>query len=217
MLRTTPLHFLAIALALVVTQPGAPRAGDGDQLAQISGDPNQPRRHFRVRRPAKLAPEEAESIYRGLIDDLIAAYAPAEHPAAGDYRNWPRYNTAPYLSVTHGNVYINNYANETAEAYGRFEEAGPLPVGAVVAKDSFIAERSGEIRPGPLFMMEKMGEGFSYVSGDWRYIMIMPDGVLFGETHGEDAERVEYCIGCHLAVEDQDHLFFVPSPFRAGE
>ncbi len=217
MLRTTPLHFLAIALALVVTQPGAPRAGDGDQLAQISGDPNQPRRHFRVRRPAKLAPEEAESIYRGLIDELIAGYAAAEHPAARDYRNWPRYNTAPYLSVTHGNVYINNYANETAEAYGRFEEAGRLPVGAVVAKDSFIAERSGEIRPGPLFLMEKMGKGFNYVSGDWRYIMIMPDGVLFGETYGEDAERVEYCIACHLAVEDQDHLFFVPSPFRTGE
>ncbi len=217
MLRTTPLHFLAIALALVVTQPGAPRAGDGDQLAQISGDPNQPRRHFRVRRPAKLAPGEAESIYRGLIDDLIAGYAAAEHPAARDYRNWPRYNTAPYLSVTHGNVYINNYANETAEAYGRFEEAGPLPVVAVVAKDSFIAERSGEIRPGPLFLMEKMGKGFNYVSGDWRYIMIMPDGVLFGETYGEDAERVEYCIACHLAVEDQDHLFFVPSPFRTGE
>ena len=217
MLRTTPLHFLAIALALVVTQPGAPRAGDGDQLAQISGDPNQPRRHFRVRRPAKLAPEEAESIYQGLIDDLIAGYAAAEHPAARDYRNWPRYNTAPYLSVTHGNVYINNYANETAEAYGRFEESGRLPVGAVVAKDSFIAERSGEIRPGPLFLMEKMGKGFNYVSGDWRYIMIMPDGVLFGETYGEDAERVEYCIGCHLAVEDQDYLFFVPSPFRTGE
>jgi hypothetical protein len=217
MLRTTPLHFLAIALALVVTQPGAPRAGDGDQLAQISGDPNQPRRHFRVRRPAKLAPGEAESIYRGLIDDLIAGYAAAEHPAARHYRNWRRYNTAPYLSVTHGNVYINNYANETAEAYGRFEEAGRLPVGAVVAKDSFIAERSGEIRPGPLFVMEKMGKGFNYVSGDWRYTMIMPDGVLFGETRGEDAERVEYCIGCHLAVEDQDHLFFVPSPFRTGE
>ena len=217
MLRTTPLHFLAIALALVVTQPGAPRAGDGDQLAQISGDPNQPRRHFRVRRPAKLAPEEAESIYRGLIDELIAGYAAAEHPAARDYRSWPRYNTAPYLSVTHGNLYINNYANETAEAYGRFEKAGRLPVGAILAKNSFIAERSGEIRPGPLFLMEKMGEGFNYVSGDWRYIMIMPDGVLFGETYGEDAERVEYCIGCHLAVEDQDHLFFVPSPFRTGE
>jgi hypothetical protein len=215
--RSTPFIVLALTLALLATPPAAVQAGDGDQLAQISGDPNQPRRHFRVRRPAKLAPEEAESIYQGLIDDLIAGYAAAEHPAARDYRNWPRYNTAPYLSVTHGNVYINNYANETAEAYGRFEESGRLPVGAVVAKDSFIAERSGEIRPGPLFLMEKMGKGFNYVSGDWRYIMIMPDGVLFGETYGEDAERVEYCIACHLAVEDQDHLFFVPSPFRTGE
>jgi hypothetical protein len=213
-LRNTPFIILAAALALFATPPAAVRAGDGEQLAEISGDPNQPRRHFRVRRPAKLAPEAAESIYRGLIDDLVAGYAAAEHPAATDYRNWPRYNTAPYLSVTHGNVYINNYANAAAEAYGRFEDAGRLPVGAMVAKDSFIAERSGEIRPGPLFLMEKMGERFNYVSGDWRYTMIMPDGVLFGETLGDDAERVEYCIGCHLAVESQDHLFFVPSQFR---
>ncbi len=217
MLRSTPFIVLAMALALLATPTGAVQAGDGEQLALISGDPNQPRRHFRVRRPVKLAPEEAESIYRGLIDELIAGYAAAEHPAARDYRNWPRYNTTPYLSVTHGNVYLNNYANEAAEAYGRFEKGGRLPVGAILAKDSFVAERSGEIRPGPLFLMEKMGEGFNYVSGDWRHIMIMPDGVLFGETHGEDAERVEYCIGCHLAAERHDHLFFVPARFRAGD
>jgi hypothetical protein len=42
----------------------------------------------------------------------------------------------------------------------------------------------------------------------------MPDGSFFGETNGENAERVEFCIGCHLAREKYDHLYFVPSKFR---
>jgi len=70
------------------------------------------------------------------------------------------------------------------------------------------------VAPGPLFLMEKMPAGFNYVSGDWRYTMIMPDGRIFGVTKGENAERVEYCITCHLAREDNDHLFFVPEAFR---
>ncbi len=63
--------------------------------------------------------------------------------------------------------------------------------------------------------MEKMAAGFSDDTGDWRYTMIMPDGSLFGVTKGEGAERVEYCIGCHLARERYDHLYFPPEEYRA--
>jgi hypothetical protein len=190
--------FIAILLVSVLSTP-ALRAGESLQIAQISGDPDKPRRHFRVRRPARLDSTEAEEIYQDLV-----------------YRAWRRYNTAPYLSATHGNLYINNYVNEAGRAYGRFEDAGTLPVGAIIAKDSFIVERSGEVRPGPLFVMEKMPKGFNYVSSDWRYIQINPDGEFFGETHGEGDERVAFCIGCHLAVEQQDHLFFIPGPYRVA-
>ena len=62
--------------------------------------------------------------------------------------------------------------------------------------------------------MEKMGTDFNYTSGDWKYSLIGPDGTLWGETGGEGAERVAYCIDCHLAVAEQDHLFFVPHIFR---
>ncbi len=43
----------------------------------------------------------------------------------------------------------------------------------------------------------------------------MPHGSLFGETLGENAERVDYCIGCHLAasVQGHDHIFLVPPEF----
>ena len=73
----------------------------------------------------------------------------------------------------------------------------------------------GEVLPAPLFVMEKMSANFSYVSGDWRYTMIMPDGSVFGTTKGENSDRVDFCIGCHLAVENQDHLYFVPKSIRA--
>ena len=53
-----------------------------------------------------------------------------------------------------------------------------------------------------------------YVTGDWKYTEILPDGTLLGETNGEDAERVEYCIACHLAAEKQDHLYFIPKKYR---
>ena len=62
--------------------------------------------------------------------------------------------------------------------------------------------------------MEKMAKGFDPESGDWRYTMIMPDGSVFGTTNGENGDKVAYCIGCHAAVADNDHLFFVPDEFR---
>jgi len=88
-----------------------------------------------------------------------------------------------------------------------------MPVGAVLAKDSFAAA-AGEIFPGPLFLMKKMPTDFSNASGACRYTMVMPDGAIFGVTKGEGAERVEYCIGWHLACERSDHLSFPLEDYR---
>ncbi len=183
----------------------------------ISGDPEAPRRHFRVKDPAQLDKAEAGRIYDELAADMAAAYASSGVPAAQDYQAWLSANTAPYRSATHGRRYVNNYVNDTAKAYLAYEDAGRLPVGSVLAKDSFTVTATGVIEPGPLFTMEKMPDGFSYVSGDWRYGMIMPDGTLFGETNGKGSERVKYCITCHLAQEAFDHLFFVPEDYRVVE
>jgi len=177
-------------------------------------DPSRPRRHFRVKDAIRLSGGKAERIYLEHKRDMAQRYRLSKLPAAGKYQKWRRYNQVPYPSAAHGNRYLNNYANETAAAYGRFEKAGRLPVGSVIAKDSFAVSRSGVLQPGPLFLMEKMPDGFNYVSGDWRHTMIMPDGSLFGTTKGEGAERVEFCISCHLAVERQDHLFFIPKRYR---
>ena len=210
------ISVLVVVLGLVGTLAAATDQPEPAtiQLAQISGDPKEPRRHFRVRDPADLDAAEAEAVYRELKDDMAGIYALSGDAIAAAYQDWPRYSSVPYLSKTHGQRYVSNYGNRLAADYGRFEDAGAFPVGAVLAKDSFAATAAGAIFPGPLFLMEKMQPGFSNASGDWRYTMIMPDGAIFGMTKGEGAERVEYCIGCHLARERYDHLYFPPEGYR---
>ena len=187
---------------------------EAQQSDQPAIDFAHPTRHFRVPNPARLSDADALSIYDRIRDDMMAAYRLSRDPVATQFQRWRRYNRVPYLSATHGDRYINNYANAEAEAYGR-EGAGPMPAGAVLAKDSFTVTRQGDVFTGPLFIMEKMPPGFSAAARDWRYTMIMPDGSLFGMTKGQGSERVEFCVTCHATAGDEaDHLFFVPEQYR---
>ena len=215
-----PQSLVILALALGLAGGGAD-AGPSNaidqpvtQEAAISGDPDKPRRHFRVRDPARLDPADAERIFRDMARDLADIYSLSGDVVAGEYQKWRRYNSSPYLSVTHGQHYVNNYANQLAGDYGRYEQSGSFPPGAILAKDSVAVTKAGGVFAGPLFLMEKMASGFNQATGDWRYTMIMPDGSLFGVTNGENSERVEYCIGCHRARESFDHLYFPPRKFR---
>jgi hypothetical protein len=198
----------AILMAVLSLPIGsAPGQDDSTVLTRPTG-------HFRVDRPADLSPRSAETLYQNIRSDMASAYALAQLPKLRDYVSWRRFNKAPYRSSTHGARFVNNYANKLGRAYGAFENAGEMPVGAVVVKDSFSATVDGEIFAGPLFVMEKMEPGFNTASSDWRYAMIMPDGSLFGETGGANAESVEFCIACHSTREAYDNLFFLPQAFR---
>lgn len=212
---------LAVLVAAFSISPGQAQtaaageeAAGGQQVQRFSGPPERPRRHFRISDPADLSATEAQHIYNGLREDLGRRYERSGDPTAAAYQTWRRFNTAPYRSLTHGRRYVSNYANDLARDYGAAEEAGDFPVGAIIAKDSFVMTGDGEIQPGPLFVMEKMPAGFNYVSGDWRYTLVTAAGEVAGRTLGPGAERVEFCIACHLAQEAQDHLYFVPPAFR---
>ncbi len=215
--RLPEIFYAFLVLAPVLAVPASVIVQSGDaEMSKISGDPAAPRRHFRLVDPAKLPPQRASEIYAIVRQALQGGYSRSGSATAASYQGWRRMNTAPYLSATHGNHYLNNYVNEIgAAACGRFEKAGKLPVGTIIAKDSFSMTRSGEILLGGLFVMEKMPSGFNYVSGDWKYTFFQADGTLFGETNGTGSKRVEYCIACHLARESQDHLWFLPKAYRA--
>jgi hypothetical protein len=203
------LVFVLASAGLILRGPAA--AQDGSDAMEVEA----PTGHIALDNPADLPDERAEAVYQSILKGMIDGYRMSDDPTAEDYGSWRRFNRAPYRSAQHGERFVNNYANGIGKGYGRFEAVGRLPVGAILVKDSFTVTEDGEVFAGALFLMEKMPQGFNSPSRDWRYSMIMPDGALLGETGGEGADAVEFCITCHeLAGDSLDHLFLIPEDYR---
>jgi hypothetical protein len=131
---------------------------------------------------------------------MVKSYGKSDNTVALEFASYRLYSNQPYVSDTHGGRLVMNYANETGKAYGAYENAGTFPSGSKLAKPSFMVKGNGRASLGPLFIMEKMAAGFNADSDDWRYVMIMPNGSIFGTTNGKGSDKVEFCIGCHQSV-----------------
>ncbi|MGF1624009.1 MAG: hypothetical protein ACFCVH_03930 [Alphaproteobacteria bacterium] len=195
--------------------PRLREAAEANPDAAAGGSPCNPCNPCAGGAVIELTPEEAAEAYACARELLQEAYRVSGDPVADAYADWDLYNTAPYLSALHGSRYVNNYGNAPAESYGDWEDGGPMPVGAILAKDSFVVGGDGTVGLGPLFLMEKMDAGFHPDSDDWKYSMILPDGNLFGVTNGVNSNAVEFCAGCHV-VAPVDHMYFLPPEFRVG-
>ena len=182
--------------------------------AQQSTTGATPKRHLKIERPAHLSKADAVAIYDNIADQLARGYAASDNPAARNYRKWRVYNSAPYRSATHGNRYVNNFGNPKAAQYAKMDKTVRMPEGAILAKNSFTVTADGDVFGAPLFLMEKLHAGASQKTNDWRYVMLLPDGSLFGDSAGEGADKVAFCHGCHRSVADRDNLFFVPKKYR---
>ncbi len=157
----------------------------------------------------------AEAVYQAIRGQIRDNYAASYDPVVLAYQSWKRYNKTPYRSSNHGERFVNHYANDEAAGYGKFGALEPLPPGAIIIKDSFTVTRNGSVMTGPLFMMEKMAAGFAPAGGNWRYLMLRPDGSLVGMTGGADSKKVGFCADCHKAVgAKHDFLFFMPREAR---
>lgn len=168
--------------------------------------------HPRLDAPADLTRDAAIDAYESIVDRMEMLYALSGDATATHYRRWHRYNDAPYRSQTHGNRWVNNYANLIARraGYGRMAEGERMPPGGILAKDSLTVTSVGGRFPGALFIMEKLPSGASPATADWRYAMIMPDGSFFGDTLTETNANVAFCHDCHQQRAAHDHLFFLP-------
>ncbi|MDP6872070.1 MAG: cytochrome P460 family protein [Alphaproteobacteria bacterium] len=173
--------------------------------------------HLRLGDPGALPPAKAQAIYQSVQGAMADGYAPSRDPIAKNYPRWRRFNSAPYLSATHGNRYANNFANEKAvkAGYGRLQPGQTMPPGSVVVKDSYTVTKEGEVFPGALFFMQKLAPGRSADTGDWRFVQILPDGSYIGDTTGDSPEDVMFCFTCHKAMADVDYLFFLPEAYRS--
>ena len=181
----------------------------------LADDPPDPIEHFEIQDPADLTQGGALEAYRGLAAQMLEGYSQSGVPSAAEYQSWKRFNSAPYLSHGHGNRFLNNYGNTTAKDYLDLEEGDQMPMGSILAKDSFTVTKTGETFAGALFLMEKLPRGTNPDTADWRYMMIMPDGSLFGDTLGASPDKMDFCHSCHEIAEADDYLYFIPEEFRA--
>lgn len=173
--------------------------------------------HVTIENPADLSHSEANKIYDKLSKRLADAFALAGVAEIEDYQSWKRYNSAPYLSATHGQRFVNNFGNSKATDYGKLSKGEAYPEGTVFAKDSITVIDDERTYPGAMFVMEKLAEGAHPETADWRYVMVLPDGTTFGDTTGSKPKLVRYCHACHVSKAADDYVFFVPEDYRLEE
>ena len=161
--------------------------------------------------PPELSDSEAIAAYQCARPHMVQAYRKSGHPVGAEYSSWDRFSKVSYPADAHGARFMNNYANTTASPeYSKWESAGDMPSGSVMAKDSFIVGEDGKISIGPLFIMSKAPKGSKPATRDWQYNMIMPDGKV-----RVDASLQKFCNDCHhRAGPEDDYLMFLPLPYR---
>ena len=167
---------------------------------------------------AKLVEDEAEVAHQCLDEAMREGYGKSDNRNAQEYLDWARISTAPYLSRAHHNRYAHHFANDIArEHYQRFEGAGTLPVGSVIAKDSFVVSKKGRVVVSALSIMEKKQPGYNPDVGDWHFMLVLPDGRIFGDSEDSKDFAIKFCNECHQSAgPEQDYLYFMPKRYRSS-
>ena len=168
------------------------------------------------KKKADITAEDAQALYDCIQASLLEGYSKASDvPGVSDYRNWKLVTTAPLVSATHGKMFVNHWVSpDAADLYTRWEdmEGQKFPVGTIFAKESFRVDKKGEVKRGPLFLMEKVAADAA--PDGWVYTRLFPNG-KYQRTNGPKSEKMVFCHDCHAAViEDQDAAFFPPEEYR---
>ncbi len=119
----------------------------------------------------------------------------------GQYRTWDPVSTLPANPGVHSNRFLFSYVNQIGSAtYKQYAEGVSMPVGTVIAKESFTITSKGKAKKGPLFFMEKVAPGTSPKTNDWFYTMV--------NANGKPAviNVFKACNECHSGFEDTDFL-----------
>jgi len=131
---------------------------------------------------------------------------PVAEAAFKEYRTWKKVNTEPVLSASHGNRYVITYLNKVAEPSG-LQGNFPFSKGAVLAKESFEAKDAKPGPHGPLFIMEKRGEGYDRAHENWHYAVVNPNGAVSLSGSGHERSPTQFCSACHAMAKANDYVF----------
>jgi len=112
----------------------------------------------------------------------------------------------------HGNRFLKTFANDIAfEDYVKYRDEGgfSMPVGSILAKESWKVNKKGKPALGPLLIMTKVAPGEASKYGDWLYSGVNGKGKNFKVSQ-------KFCHDCHGAYEDQDFLGYPAEEVRLG-
>ena len=158
--------------------------------------------------PWALDGAEVSALYDCIEADMAARYATAEEPVASAYRGWTVTATRPAIAGSHGERFLQTFANDVAaETYLAFSYAGDveMPVGSVLAKESFKvssrADTKGQVSVGPLFLMTQVGAEQAPETDGWLYGGILPNGKPMGFEQA-------FCHDCHAGAASGDAVFY---------
>ena len=158
-----------------------------------------------------LSEEQIVEVYDCIRDDLRKGYAKGDNAWAKEYFNWGATATRPAAPGVHGGRFMMTFVNEVGHAeYIKFSderEDDPLPVGTIVAKESYKVNKKKAVRKGPLFFMEKVAAGTADEYGNWVYSVVQPNG-----KPGKISQK--FCHDCHGAYSDQDALGYPDEDVR---
>ncbi|SDT94321.1 cytochrome P460 family protein [Stappia sp. ES.058] len=146
----------------------------------------------------ELTLQEAAQVYHCLEKELHAGYVQGDKrwiPSdfVTGYRGWKAASDFPAAPGFHGKRFLVTFVNPVGEAeYMQFKEENvTMPVGSVLAKESFTINDDGKVSKGPLFLMQKVAEGTSPATADWYYMAVMPGGAPMA------VDVVSACSECH--------------------
>ena len=136
--------------------------------------------------------------------DPESVFGPLEIGA--DYASYRKLTDEPFLSLDHGNRWVDVYVNEIgADAY---EPPAEVPVGTVIVKTSVLDDGNGApgTVAGPIFVMEKRAAGYAPDDGDWWYAIHWAappkDAKMPGPIYWRGkSPRVDYCADCHSSYD----------------
>ncbi|MBE9475537.1 MAG: cytochrome P460 family protein [Proteobacteria bacterium] len=156
-----------------------------------------------------LTDAQVVEIYECIKGELRAGYTAMGDERAAAYPSWGSAATVPGGIGNHGSRFLTTFVNDTGYLeYVRFKDADvTMPVGTVIAKESFNVNKKGIVKRGPLFFMEKVAAGEADEFGNWVYSALQPKGKPM-------KIKQKFCNDCHVNFADQDSLGYPEEDYR---
>ncbi|UWQ94322.1 cytochrome P460 family protein [Rhodobacteraceae bacterium M385] len=157
--------------------------------------------------------DQIDALYDCVSDELLENYQSGDNEIAAVYRDWGHAQTGPAAPGFHGGRFLNTFVNDVGfDAYVQYEEDDEtfeMPVGSVIAKESYTL-RDGAPRRGPLFIMTR-AETADYPDTDgWVYSAVQPNGDPMGISQS-------FCHDCHGGYTHSDSLGYPAFDVRLSQ